>query len=145
MTTDGEKQVGRFAVPFTVANDADIVLAQGKKIAAGKVRRTKISGVVDCGGARLVLPGSVVKELGLPITRKVKVKYADGRVRMRDWADRVHVELLGRYGTFSAIVEPKRRTALIGAIVLEELDFLVDSTHQRLVPRDPRFVVSEIE
>jgi hypothetical protein len=37
------------------------------------------------------------------------------------------------------------RTALIGAIVLEELDFLVDCTNQRLIPRDKRIVVNEIE
>ena len=35
--------------------------------------------------------------------------------------------------------------ALIGAIVLEDLDLLVDCTNQRLVPRDPKYVVSEIE
>ncbi len=57
----------------------------------------------------------------------------------------VHVELLGREGIFTAVVEPKRRSALIGAIVLEDLDFIVDCTHQRLIPRDPRFIVSEIE
>jgi hypothetical protein len=33
----------------------------------------------------------------------------------------------------------------IGAHVLEELDFLVDCEKQRLVPRDPKFIVSEIE
>ena len=55
----------------------------------------------------------------------------------------VHVELLGREGIFTAVVEPKRRSALIGAIVLEDLDFIVDCMHQRLIPRDPRFIVSE--
>jgi hypothetical protein len=38
-----------------------------------------------------------------------------------------------------------RKTALIGAIVLEQLDLLVDCTHQRLVPRDPRYQIVEIE
>jgi hypothetical protein len=54
-------------------------------------------------------------------------------------------ELLGHDGVFTAVVEPKRKTALIGAIVLEDLVFLVDRTLQQLVPRDPRFIVSEIE
>jgi hypothetical protein len=53
--------------------------------------------------------------------------------------------LQGREGVFTAVVEPRRRTALIGAIVLEDLDFLVNCTGQRLVPRHPRYVVSEIE
>jgi len=50
-----------------------------------------------------------------------------------------------RHGTFTAIVEPKRETALIGAIVLEDLDLLVDCQKQRVVPRDPRGAVYEIE
>ena len=51
----------------------------------------------------------------------------------------------GRDGHFTAVVEPKRDTALIGAIVLEDLDFLADCTKGRLVPRDPDYIVSEIE
>jgi hypothetical protein len=42
-------------------------------------------------------------------------------------------------------VEPRRTTALIGAIVLEELDFIVDCARQTLRPRDPDGIVSEIE
>ena len=34
---------------------------------------------------------------------------------------------------------------MIGAIVLEDLDFLVDCAKQCLVPRDPDYVVNEIE
>lgn len=44
-----------------------------------------------------------------------------------------------------AVVEPKRDTALIGAIVLEDLDFLVACTKLCLVPRGPDYVASEIE
>jgi hypothetical protein len=44
-----------------------------------------------------------------------------------------------------AIVEPKRETALIGAMVLEGLDLLVDSKNQRLIPRDPSGPIFEIE
>jgi len=36
-------------------------------------------------------------------------------------------------------------TTEIDAIVLEDLDFLVDCVGQRLVPRDPDRVMSEIE
>jgi hypothetical protein len=57
----------------------------------------------------------------------------------------VHLRLQGREDVFSAIVEPNRDTALIGAIVLEDFDFLVDCIKQRLVPRDPDHIVSEID
>ena len=73
----------------------------------------------------LVLPQTVVKQLGLPLGDKVKVRYADGRRAQRREAIGAFVKLLGRGDTFTAVVEPKRETALIGAIVLEALDLLV--------------------
>jgi predicted aspartyl protease len=145
MITTGAKAVGRFSLPFEVANYSDVVRAEQGLLAPEKVRRLKIEGVVDSGASRLVLPASVVKELGLPRSGKVKVRYANSQSAQRDAVKGVQVELLGRDGVFTAIVEPKRKTALLGAIVLEDLDFLVDCSQQRLVPRDPRFVVSEIE
>ena len=135
----------RFAVEFEVVNRADVNLAQRGYIAAEAVRRVRLQGVVDTGATRLVLPQKVVLQLGLEATGKVSVRYADGRRAIRSTVEDVQVELMGRRGVFTASVEPKRKTALIGAIVLEDLDFLADTTHQRLVPRDPKMIVSEAE
>lgn len=68
-----------------------------------------------------------------------------GLIDSRPQIENVWLELLGRHGVFKATLEPQRDTALIGAIVLEDLDLLVDCKNQRLFPRDPRFVISEIE
>ena len=70
---------------------------------------------------------------------------AGGRRVQREGAEGVYVHLLGRRGTFTAIVEPRRKTALVGAIVLDDLDLLVDCTAQRVIPRDPRGAIYEIE
>jgi len=145
MRAKGASRVGRFAVEFEVANHIDIINAQQGSLEPDKVRRLTLSGVVDSGATRLVLPAKVVKQLGLPARGKLKVRYANNHTATRDAAEEVHVQLLGRHGVFTAVVEPKRRTALIGAIVLEDLDFVVDCTAQQLVPRDPRYVVSELE
>jgi len=137
--------VGRISVEFEVANYADLIRAQDGMLPAEHVRRETIRGVVDSGAAKLVLPGAVVKRLGLPLGNSINVRYADGRRGRRREARGVFVQLLGRDGTFSAISEPKRDTALIGAIVLEDLDLLVDCTAQRLIPRDPSGPIYEIE
>jgi predicted aspartyl protease len=144
MKAKGANGVGRFSVEFDIANHIDIGDQQRGLLPPDKVRRLTIRGVVDSGATKIVLPGNVAKQLGLPHLGKVKVRYANNATAMRDTVT-VHVELLGREGIFTAVVEPKRRSALIGAIVLEDLDFIVDCTHQRLIPRDPRFIVSEIE
>ncbi len=63
----------------------------------------------------------------------------------RKIVERIYVQLLGRQGTFTAICEPKRETAQIGAIVLEGLHLLVDCVAQQGVHRDPTGATYEIE
>jgi predicted aspartyl protease len=145
MQARGDNGVGKFSVEFEVANYGDLELARRGHLLADQVRRQRIPGVVDTGAAKLVLPSAVVKDLGLPMGDKIKVRHADGRRASRHEAEGAYVELLGRHGTFTAIVEPKRTDALIGAIVLEDLDLLVDCQNQRLVPRDPTGPFFEIE
>jgi predicted aspartyl protease len=143
MRAKGDNGVGKFSVEFEVANNDDLALVRRGHLAPDQVRRQRISGVVDTGAALLVLPQAVVKSLGLPLGDKIKVRYADDRRAERRKAEQVYVELLGRHDIFSAIVEPKRQEALIGAIVLEDLDLLVDSKNQRLIPRDPEGPIFE--
>jgi predicted aspartyl protease len=137
--------VARFAVEFEVANYGDLVEVERGHRKAADVRRAKITGMVDPGASRLILPASFVDQLGLVRRGKTRVKYADGRTAWREEAPGVWVSLEGRESVYSAIVEPKRTPALIGALVLEDLDFLVDCKAQKLIPRDPRGIVSEVE
>jgi predicted aspartyl protease len=145
MGTKGATGVGRFSVEIEVANYGDLTLVDRGLLSPDKVRRETILALVDSGATKLVLPQAVVERLGLPLGNPLKVRYADGRRSRRQEAKGVLVKLLGREDTFSAIVEPKRDTALIGAMVLEGLDLLVDCIAQRVVPRDPSGPIYEIE
>ena len=145
MDTIKEPRMGRFAVEVELANDRDLGRAEDGHIAADQVRRVRLRGIVDSGATFLVIPESVAKQLGVETTGVVKVRYADGRTAERPVAGHVHLSYGGRDNVFSAIVEPNRDSALIGAIVLEVLDFRVDCTEQRLVPRDPKQIVAEVE
>jgi predicted aspartyl protease len=138
MRAKGANGVGRVSVEFEIANYGDVIKARDGLLPSDQVRRLTIRGIVDSGAAKLVLPGAIVRQLGLPLMDKINVRHADGRTAQRREAEGAYVELLGRYGTFTAIVEPNRTSALIGAIVLEHLDLLVDCQRQRVVPRDPR-------
>ena len=138
-----EQGIGRFSVEVDLANDEDLIRAKDGLISPAQVRRAQVRGVVDSGATRLVIPQSVAQQLGLDISGNVQVRYADGRTAQRAIAHRIHLTYGGRESIFSAVVEPGRESALIGAIALEELDFLIDCTTQRLVPRDPKQIVSE--
>ena len=140
-----ESKMGRFSVEVELANDRDLGRAEAGLILPEQVRRARIRGVVDSGATRLVIPESVAKQLGLEISGTAKVRYADGRTASRPIARHINLAFGGRDSVFNAIVEPDRESILIGAIVLEDLDFVVDCTSQRLVPRDPQQIVSEVE
>ncbi len=137
--------MGRVAVDVAITNAADQVLAEAGHLPADQVRRATIEGIVDTGAAMLVLPESAASQLGLPKTGVTSVRYADHRTASRDIVGLVRLELLGRTSVFDAVVEPGRSTALIGAIVLEALDLMVDCKNQTLHPRDPNQIITEIE
>lgn len=145
MVTREKSDMGRVNVELTVTNNTDRILAQTGHLAADKVRQVKINGIVDTGAAMLVLPESVAAQLGLPKTGEAGVRYADDRRAARYIVGQVEAEILGRRSLFEAIVEPGRKDALIGAIVLEALDMLVDCRTQTLHPRDPDRIITEIE
>lgn len=140
-----EPNVGRFSVEVELANDEDLMSVKSGLIPPEQVRRVRIRGVVDSGATRLVIPESIAQQLGLETSGTIQVRYPDGRIAERPIARRVHLAYGGRDSVFNAIVEPGRESALIGAIVLEDLDFLVDCTNGKLVPRDPKHIISEVE
>jgi predicted aspartyl protease len=142
MNKKGNEIMGRFTVEVELASNEDLVLAHLGMLPPEKVRRLRLPGVVDTGATRLIVPESVVQQLSLPQVGYIPVHYADERTASRPLVTNVSLQLQGRTGIFTATVEPDRDTALIGAFVLEELDFLVDCTNQRLVPRDPNTITS---
>ena len=137
--------MGRFSVEVELSNHEDLFRARAGLIPPEQVRRARVRGVVDSGAARLVIPAWLAGQLGLETSASAIVRYADGRTAQRSIVRDVHLAYGGRDSVFNAIVEPDRESALIGAIVLEDLDFVVDCAGQRLLPRDPRQIVSEVE
>lgn len=145
MVAAREKKVGRFKVEIELANNDEMAAVRLGMLTPDQVRRVKIQGYVDSGASGLVLPSAVAKKLGITPTGKVKVTYANRQSSQRDKVEGIYLELVGRHGVFTAHLEPKRDTALIGAIVLEELDLLIDSRRERIYPRDPEIVTTEAE
>lgn len=97
----------------------------------------EIEAVVDSGATMLVLPESLVRELNFPKIRKQTGKYANEETAERDIVWGVEVEVCGRVGVFEAIVEPKKKYALLGAIVMETLDLIIEPRGLEIYP-NPR-------
>jgi clan AA aspartic protease len=109
-------------------------------------RSVEVEAVVDSGATMVVLPKSLVKMLGLKKVVDVKVKYADGSVKEKEVYGVVRVELMGRVGNFDVLAEEEGAQPLIGQIVLERLDLIIEPSTRRLTPnpRSPEMPMIEV-
>ncbi|MBM3237233.1 hypothetical protein FJZ31_13150 [Candidatus Poribacteria bacterium] len=126
------------------------------KIKRGEVLPLEVEAQVDNGATSVVFPKDVAERLNLAVARKTWVKYANQTfsfpkrkssiikkrrgiysIEKREQKEVVRglvIEILGRSTICEAIVEPERKTALVGQFVLEVLDLWIDSKNGKLIP-----------
>jgi hypothetical protein len=127
--------MGEVKVEVTVENAVDrerFLLGELQRTA---VRSATVSALVDSGAVMLVLPQDLVEALGLREVGKAIVPYADERKEERPLAGIVTVQVGSRLTSLNCVVGPPGSEALIGQVVLETTDLLVDCSQQKLVPR----------
>jgi clan AA aspartic protease len=106
------------------------------------VRRATVPGWVDSGANLTIIPQSLADELGLPaLSTRVDTRLADGQTIELGTAS-VLIEWFGRQVPTLAVVAPGLgREIIIGAVVLESLDLLVDCARQQVTPRAEHAIV----
>ena len=94
----------------------------------------------------LVLPRNLVKKLNLKKMREVEVKYANGKTEVKSIYSIVTVKIKGRAGEFNVLEEPEGAQPLVGQIVLEQLDLIVDPSARKVIPnpRSPEMPMVEV-
>lgn len=133
--------MGSATVTVELSNYGDVLLARAGHMRAEHVRRMTLVCTVDFGVMHAVLPQHVVELLGLPAADVPALRNGERRARVKN----AYVQLFGRGSVFNASVEPNRTDALIGAIVMEDLDLIIDCGRNQIVPRDPNGIISEVE
>lgn len=132
-------------IEILVANDRDRVLTQMGLIPNAEVCELQVPSIVNPRISNLFLPVRIVERLRLRQSGESKVMRADGNSVIWPVVRNVWLKLLGRESVFLAVVHPDTETAILGRIVLAKLDLVYDSTTQTLRPRDPDWIVVEIE
>ncbi len=122
-------------VEIELENYADRVLAEQGHLPGDAVRRAKVKALTDTGATLLVLPEDLVEFLGLKRMGRTIVTYADERKEARDLAGVVTVKVGDRSMETRCVVGPPGSEPLLGHIVLEALDLVVDPVEGKLAPR----------
>jgi clan AA aspartic protease len=126
---------GEVIIPVLLENLADRLDASAGRLSEDRVRRVLLDMTVDTGATSMLLPQEVVDELGLEVLGSTNVAYADERRATLPIAGRMVVTVAGRQADARCIVGPRGSEPLLGQLVLEETDLLVDCRRGTLTPR----------
>ena len=124
--------MGQVHVRVVLTNHREAVMARLGQLDTSRVHRYETEALIDTGAVRSAIPAAVAERLGLFRLRKTDAKYADGRVEEVDITEAVTVEILGRETEMNPVILGEQ--ILLGVIVLEGLDLMVDCNRNRLVP-----------
>ena len=100
-------------------------------------KSVEIEALIDSGATLVSVPLHVVKELNLRKLREATVRYADNRTAERAIYGVVTLEIQGRAGEFDVMAEPDGGRVLVGQIVLDQLDLIIDPSARKVLP-NPR-------
>ena len=128
--------MGRTIEKVTVQNRFDLYDLASGRIEEEQVRTVEVEAVVDNGATHLCLPPAVVEQLGLPFSHMQEVGTANGRVERRIF-DGAKVTVTQRAEVFSVMENDSTTPPLIGYVLLEVLDLVVDTRAKELLP-NPR-------
>ncbi len=124
--------MGAVHIKVKLTNAIDEALVSRGMLAPHLLREFETDALVDTGATYLVIPEDIVQKLGLRIRGQQKAKYADGREGLVGVSEALLIECESRQTTEDALVIGD--AVLIGQVVLEKLDLLVDCKNQRLIP-----------
>jgi len=127
--------MGEIVVNVALENYVDRALCERGDLPKTAVRGRTLRALVDTGAVMVMLPQDVVEALGLKTRRSVIVAYADERREERPVAGALLLRIGDREMIGECIVGPPTSEALIGQVVLEELDLLADCQRGELTPR----------
>ncbi|NUO81806.1 retroviral-like aspartic protease family protein [candidate division KSB1 bacterium] len=91
--------------------------------------------LVDTGAVMLMLPKEVVEKLDLPITGRAVVTLANETRDEMEIAGPLSVKIGDRQTHCDCLVGPILGEPLIGQLILESSDLIVDSQRRTLAPR----------
>ncbi|MEK9150225.1 MAG: retropepsin-like aspartic protease, partial [Candidatus Desantisbacteria bacterium] len=125
--------MGRVTEKIIVKNYGDVIKADEGIIDAKQIRRVEVEAIVDTGATYVCLNRKDIETLGLPFHNEVNIKTANGKASRRTF-EGAKIELNGRTFVMEVMENAEDTPALIGYLLLEALDFVVDPKIQKVIP-----------
>ena len=124
--------MGAVRVSIKLKNAVDEELVSRALLAPRLLREVEFTGLVDTGAVSLVIPQDIVTQLGLRILHQRVAEFVNGEQQTIGVTGAIIVECENRATTDEALVVGNE--VLIGQVILEKLDLVVDCKNQKLIP-----------
>ena len=128
--------MGEVRARLVLENQRDRVLADAGHLDSARIRRVELDALVDTGAIMTLLPQDVVEALGLPLDGKITVTLANEDTIELPRARLLSLALGDRQMDTDCLVGPPRCEPLLGQLVLEWLDLIVDAVKRVVSPQD---------
>ena len=128
-------KMGEVKVRVLLKNYGAVWAAQKGYIDERDIKYSELDFVVDTGAVMIYLPQDEVEKLDLEPSKKIVVTYADERKEERWVARGLEVTIGDRSMVTDCIIGPPLCEPLLGQLVLEELDLIVDASRKTIGPR----------
>lgn len=135
----GVNEMGLVYAEIELTSFDDIVLHRRGFLDEDKIKKVKVSALVDTGSYMLTINDKIRHQLDLPLIEKQFSVLADDSEIEVEVVGPVEVRFENRRASVDAIVIPNSSEILLGAIPMEDMDVLVDPRQQKLVvnPKHP--------
>ena len=125
--------MGRISEKVLIRNYVDIANAANSIIQNNEIRSATINAIVDTGATYLCLPPKIIKELGLLFACITPVKTGNGKLELRIF-NGAEITIKDRPIQMQVMENMNDEVpALIGYLVLEAMDWVVNPKTQKLI------------
>lgn len=139
--------MGLVYAEIELTNSDDIALHRRGFLEEEKIKRLKLSALVDSGAYMLVITDEIRQQLELPLIQEQVFRLADDSTIRGEVVGPVEISFENRSTTTRAVVLPGAKEALLGSIPLEDLDVVIDPKRQRLIvnPESPDIAMKPLK
>ncbi len=127
--------MGEVRVRLRLENAGDRILAEAGHLEASAVRDASVEALVDTGAVMALLPQDLVERLGLPTNGSIIVTLANEQRVELPRARHLSLAIGDREMDTDCLVGPPQCEPLVGQLVLERLDLIVDPLQRTVTPR----------
>jgi len=126
--------MGQIRTSIELVNPTDVELARRSLLDPEDIRCIAVSALVDTGTMHMAINENIQEYLQIPVIGHKRVEMANGQIREYPLVGPLTIRCKGETSNCNAVVLPEDSEPLLGAIPMEEMNFIIDTQRLEVVP-----------